>query len=163
MRTLPPCYRVLLADICFVVYGVFFLETAQTALTGTSLYYWFADNFGNSKHVEFVYTSFYFYIDALIMAPVASLSVQLFFVYRIYGILVLGAKRSRWLCAIICLVICPQKSQNDLIIPPVGLHCRRTRRIWIRCLCEPPPPYITLGLSIAAVMPCESIYSKSEY
>lgn len=100
-RGFSPCSSVLLADIYFVVYGTMFWQTVQTALTGASLYYWFVDNFGNSNHLEIIHTSFLFFINLPIMGSVASLTAQLFFVHCIS---VLGEKRSRWLCVIICLV-----------------------------------------------------------
>lgn len=38
----------------------------------------------------------------------------------------------------------PRMSLNDLMILPEGLNCRRTRETCNGCLCEPPPPDITL-------------------
>jgi hypothetical protein len=83
------------------VYGTVFWQTVQTGLTGASLYYWFVDDFGNSDHLEIVYTTFLSLIDLPIMGSVASLIGQLFFVHCI---LVLGKKQLQWLCVIICLV-----------------------------------------------------------
>ena len=82
----------LLSDIHFVVYAIFFLETLQTALSGADLYYWFAAGFGNIERLNEVYASPF---DLLIIGSVVSLSVQSFFVYRIYA---LSEKRSWWLC-----------------------------------------------------------------
>lgn len=79
-----------------LVYSIFLLETVQTALSGADLYYWFAAGFGNFDHLVSPFASF---VDLPIMGSVVSLSVQLFFVYRIR---ILSGKRSRWLCVIIC-------------------------------------------------------------
>jgi hypothetical protein len=81
-----------------VVYSIFFLETAQTALSGADLYYWFAAGFDDLYQLTTPFASFF---DLTIMGSVVSLCVQFFFVYRIF---VLSKKRSRWLCGIICLV-----------------------------------------------------------
>ena len=96
---LPP--DMLLPDIPLAVYGVFFLETLQTALSGADLYYWFADGFGD---VERLTTPNLTFFDAPILGSIVSLSVQFFFVYRIW---VLSNKRRWWLCVLICLVISP--------------------------------------------------------
>ncbi|KAF8486808.1 hypothetical protein DFH94DRAFT_700772 [Russula ochroleuca] len=40
-----------------LVYGIFLLETLQTALTGADLYYWFASGFGNMDHLLDPYAS----------------------------------------------------------------------------------------------------------
>ena len=95
---LSPHLEVLLPDTYFVVYGIFSLETVQTALSGADLYYWFAVGFGNVFQLTMPFASF---VDVPIMGSVVSLSVQFFFVYRI---LVLSEKRSWWLCVVICLV-----------------------------------------------------------
>ncbi|KAN0106929.1 hypothetical protein V8E52_010673 [Russula decolorans] len=79
------------------VYSIFFLETLQTALSGADLYYWFAAGFGDVERLTMPYISFF---DVPILGSVVSLSVQFFFVYRIW---VLSKKRWRWLCIIICL------------------------------------------------------------
>ena len=133
----------LLTDIRFVVYIVFVLETVQTALSGADLYYWFAAGFGNIEKLTTPYASPF---DVPIMGSLVSLSVQFFFVYRIW---VLSEKRSWWLCAIICLVTSPSKSQNDLIILLVALHCRHVRGICSWDLCESPPFYITFHKACA--------------
>jgi hypothetical protein len=90
---------VLPPDIHFVVYGIFFVETVQTALSGADLYYWFAAGFGKLDQLVLPFASFF---DLPIMGSVVSLSVQFFFAYRIF---LLNEKRSWWLCATICLVI----------------------------------------------------------
>ena len=82
----------------FIVYGIFFLETVQTALSGVDLYKWFAAGFGNFEALLSLSLT---YVDVPILGSVVSLTVQFFFAYRI---LVLSKKRSWWLCVIICLV-----------------------------------------------------------
>ncbi|KAI0270126.1 hypothetical protein BGY98DRAFT_937618 [Russula aff. rugulosa BPL654] len=80
-----------------LVYSIFFLETLQTALSGADLYYWFASDFGNIERLTEPYISFF---DTPILGSVVSLSVQFFFVYRIW---VLSEKRWWRLCIFICL------------------------------------------------------------
>ena len=87
----------------FVVYGIFFLETVQTALSGVDLYHWFAAGFGN---FDALLSQSFIDFDVPILGSVVSLSVQFFFAYRIF---VLSEKRSWWLCVIICLVNVFQK------------------------------------------------------
>ena len=82
------------------VYSVFLLETLQTALSGADLYYWFVSGYGNTDHLTSPYASSF---DVPIMGSVVSLSVQFFFVYRIW-VLASGKKGSWWLCILICLV-----------------------------------------------------------
>jgi hypothetical protein len=86
------------AHMYIVVYSIFFLETVQTGLSGADLFYWFAAGFQNTRHLTAPFASF---VDVPMMGSVVSLSVQFFFVYRIF---VLSEKRSWRLCAIICLV-----------------------------------------------------------
>jgi len=81
-----------------LVYGVFLLETVQTALSGVDLYKWFATGFGNFETLLSLSLT---YVDVPILGSVVSLIVQFFFAYRI---LVLSGKRSWWLCVIICLL-----------------------------------------------------------
>jgi hypothetical protein len=80
------------------VYGVFFIETVQTALSGADLYYWFVSGFGNMNHLTAPYVSSF---DVPIIGSVVSLTIQVFFAYRIW---VLGGKKSWWLSLLICLV-----------------------------------------------------------
>ncbi|KAI9452100.1 hypothetical protein F5148DRAFT_1378708 [Russula earlei] len=80
-----------------LVYGFFFLETLQTALTGADLYYWFASGFGNLDHLASPYLAFF---DVPVIGSVVSLTVQFFFAYRIF---VLSKRKALWLCAIIAL------------------------------------------------------------
>ncbi len=113
----------------------------QTALSGADLYYWFAAGFGNVDQLSTPYASPF---DVPIMGSLVSLSVQSFFVYRIW---VLSERRSWWLCVIICLVMSPSESQNDLITFPVALHCRRSRGVCCWDLCESPPCHIPQNVS----------------
>ena len=86
------------AHMCIVVYSIFFLETVQTGLSGADLYHWFAAGFQNFRDLTSPFASF---VDVPMMGSVVSLSVQFFFVYRIF---VLSEKRSWRLCVLICLV-----------------------------------------------------------
>ncbi|KAI9467401.1 hypothetical protein BJY52DRAFT_1110572, partial [Lactarius psammicola] len=56
----------------FLAYFVFVLETAQTALTGADVYYWFVAGFGD---VERFGSSHFIPIDIPIMTEVISLVV----------------------------------------------------------------------------------------
>ena len=138
----------------FVVYGIFSLETVQTVLSGADLYYWFAagmaDFFNNVMSTTYVkvaptifVTQFASFFDMQIVGSMVSLSVQLFFVYRIRVLSRLCTKRSRWLCIIICLVASSPKFQNDLFTLPAALSYRHIRGIHSRYHCEPPLLHIT--------------------
>ncbi|KAH9952921.1 hypothetical protein BGW80DRAFT_1193583, partial [Lactifluus volemus] len=81
-----------------LVYGIFLIETLQTALSGADVYYWFVSGYGNLNHLASPYAMSF---DIPVIGAVVSLSVQFFFVYRIW---VLSGKKSWWLCLIICLV-----------------------------------------------------------
>jgi hypothetical protein len=82
----------------FVVYGVFFIETLQTALSGADLFYWFAAGFGNMDHLKNPHAAAF---DVPMVSAVISTVVQFFFAYRVW---VLSDKGYRWLCLII--IIC---------------------------------------------------------
>lgn len=130
---------VLLVDVCSVVYGIFLLETEQTALTVVDLYHVFAVNFDLflvSWDVPYYLRVF----DLNIPRTVISLSVQLFFVYRI---LALKGKQLWWLCVIICLVSLFPKPENRIIILLVAIHCQRTSSVRIGCLGKYPLLYMT--------------------
>ncbi|KAH9058263.1 hypothetical protein EDB87DRAFT_1743025 [Lactarius vividus] len=77
-----------------LAYFVFVLETAQTALTGADIYYWFVDGFGDAE--RFAHSHFS-PIDSPIMTAVISLIVQGYFCFRIWTL----NRRSSWLCWII--------------------------------------------------------------
>jgi len=125
------------------VYGVFVLETVQTALSGADLYHWFAAGFGKPDYLLSPYLSF---VDVPIMGSVISLIVQYFFVYRIWA---LSSKRWWWLCIIIfiCLVNLFLKSENNLITLPVALNSRCIRGIHGWDLRESPPFRISQNMS----------------
>ena len=75
----------------FTVYSVFLLETLRTALSGADLYSWFVSGYGGINHLTLPRNSS---IKGPILGSAVSLSVQLFFIYRIW---VLGKKGSWWL------------------------------------------------------------------
>jgi hypothetical protein len=79
-------------------YTVFLLETVQTLLTGVDLYHWFASGFGHMDNLANPRMSPF---DGPIIGSVVSLTVQLFFAYRLW---VLSDKKSWWLCMAICVV-----------------------------------------------------------
>jgi hypothetical protein len=116
------------------VYSVFLLETLQTALSGADLYYWFVSGYGNVDHLTSPYASSF---DVPIMGSVVSLSVQFFFVYRIW-VLASGKKGSWLLCILICLVILSLVWVLGLSNFFIVLYCRRNSGLrWWR-LREPP-------------------------
>ena len=88
---------ILTSDGSYIVYGVFFLETLQTALTGADLYYRFISGYGDLRHL----TDPHMIPFGVILEFLVSLSVQFFFAYRIW---VLSSKKLWWYCLIICLV-----------------------------------------------------------
>ena len=130
----------------FIVYSIFFLETVQTVLSGADLYYWFIAGFGDKA----IITPFASFFDIQIVGSVVSLSVQLFFVYRIRVLSRLCEKRSRWLCIIICLVMLSPKIQNDLFTLPAALSYWNISSIHSGCHCEPPLSHIIEQLLIGA-------------
>ena len=76
---------------------VFLIETAQTALTGADVYYWFMAGFGDTS----ITLDYWFLpIDLPIITGIVSLTVQIFFCYGIYAL----NKRLRWLCVVISVV-----------------------------------------------------------
>ena len=75
------------------------LETAQTALLGSDVYYWFIDGFGD---YERLHDSHFVPIDTSIMGVIATLTVQMYFCYRIWTL-----TRNTWLCVVIALVCTP--------------------------------------------------------
>jgi len=79
-----------------LAYFVFLLETAQTALTGADLHYWFIQGFGD---VECLKDSHYAPIDIAIMHSIISLVVQEYFCYRIWTL----NRRLSWFCAVIAI------------------------------------------------------------
>ena len=95
----------------YAVYSIFLVETVQTALSGVDLYYWFVSGFGNIDHLTSPYLSAF---NAPIIGSVVSLTVQLFFVYRIW---VLSGRTSWVLCLIICLVSLSYQSPTATLLP----------------------------------------------
>ena len=72
------------------------LDTAQTALTGADVYYWFIEGFGD---IERLFNAHYTPIDIALMGSVISFMVQTYFCYRIWAL-----TRNVWLCAVIAVV-----------------------------------------------------------
>ncbi|KAI0253506.1 hypothetical protein BJV78DRAFT_1360107 [Lactifluus subvellereus] len=85
--------------LCFV----FLLETAQTALTGADVYYWFMAGFGDLKSIE---NYRFFRIDISVMGAIISLIVQEFFCYRIWVL----NKRLLWFCVVVAVLSVTQAS-----------------------------------------------------
>ncbi|KAN0129606.1 hypothetical protein V8E53_012602 [Lactarius tabidus] len=83
--------------IKFLAYSVFLIETAQTALTGGDIYYWFIAGFGDLERLK---NSRFSAIDSPTIDAFISLIVQWFFCYRIWTL----NKRMWWLCMIIAIL-----------------------------------------------------------
>lgn len=81
----------------YLAYFVFLLETAQTALTGADVHYWFINGFGNEEQLK---DSHFAPIDIAIMHSIISLIVQEYFCYRIWTL----NRRLSWFCVIIAIV-----------------------------------------------------------
>ncbi|KAH9066145.1 hypothetical protein EDB87DRAFT_1732114 [Lactarius vividus] len=90
-------------SIKFLAYFVFLLETAQTALTGADVYYWFVAKYGNMRHLE---NSHFAPIDIPIITAIISLIVQGYFCYRIWVL----SRKSSWLCWIIAAAAVTQSA-----------------------------------------------------
>ncbi|KAH9170414.1 hypothetical protein EDB89DRAFT_1303068 [Lactarius sanguifluus] len=84
-------------SVKFLAYFVFVLETAQTALTGADMYYWFVNGFGDVEHLA---RSRFSPIDSPIITAVISPIVQGYFCYRIWTL----NRRLSWVCWIIAIV-----------------------------------------------------------
>jgi hypothetical protein len=80
-----------------LAYFVFLLETAQTALTGADVYFWFMAGFGDVEHLK---DSNFSPIDSPTVDAFISLIVQGFFCYRIWTL----NKRALWICLSIVVV-----------------------------------------------------------
>ena len=106
-----------LNDGFFEVYGVFLLETIQTALSGADLYYWFGSGYGNMDHLSDPYASAF---DVPIIGSMVAGAVQFFFVYRVW---VLSDRKSWWLCFVIS-VVSPLYSHGPIIQPGLIVVCR---------------------------------------
>ncbi|KAH9070987.1 hypothetical protein EDB83DRAFT_2261859 [Lactarius deliciosus] len=83
-------------SVKFLAYFVFVLETAQTALTGADIYYWFVTGFGN---VDRLGNSHFTPINDPIMTAVSSFIVQGYFCYRIWVLM----NRWSWISWIIAV------------------------------------------------------------
>ena len=91
------------------------LETAQTALTGADIYYWFVAGFGNVERLAA--HSHFAPIDVPIITGLIALIVQGYFCYRIWVL----NKRSSWFCWIIA-VVCVPDPPRILPAPDVFLN-----------------------------------------
>ena len=91
-------YSAHLNDGISEVYGIFLLETLQTALSGADMYYWFGSGYGNVDHLADPYASVF---DVPIIGSVVAGTVQFFFVYRVW---ILSNKKSWLLCSVIAVV-----------------------------------------------------------
>ncbi|KAH9980837.1 hypothetical protein BGW80DRAFT_1453793 [Lactifluus volemus] len=78
----------------FLVYLVFFLDTAQTVLTGLDAYHWFVDGLNN---LEFLTRPWFSHVDIPILSGFVALIVQMFLCSRIWIL----NKRLWWLCIVI--------------------------------------------------------------
>ncbi|KAI0261371.1 hypothetical protein BC834DRAFT_972779 [Gloeopeniophorella convolvens] len=83
--------------IKLLAYFVFLLETAQTAMTGADVYFWFIAGFGNLDRLT---SSNLSAIDSPTIDAFISLIVQGFFCYRIWAL----NKRFIWMCVIIAVL-----------------------------------------------------------
>ena len=110
-------YSAHLNDGISEVYGVFLLETLQTALSGADLYYWFGSGYGNMDHLSDPYASAF---DVPIIGSIIAGIVQFFFVYRVW---VLSGRKSWWLCFVIS-VVSPLYSYGPIIQPRAHVVCR---------------------------------------
>ena len=70
-----------------LVYGIFLLETLQTALSGGDLYYWFASGFGNMDHLLDPYAAS---CDVPIIGSIVSGPFSTF-LFIVSGCLVIGS------------------------------------------------------------------------
>jgi hypothetical protein len=118
------------SDGSYIVYGVFFLETLQTALSGADLYYWFVSGYGNLRHLTSTHLT---PVDVLILGSFVSLSVQFFFAYRIW---VLSLKKLWWYCLIICLVSPSKMCCYSVLFFVAVLHCCSSSFVHPGYLCE---------------------------
>ncbi|KAI0047483.1 hypothetical protein FA95DRAFT_1492380, partial [Auriscalpium vulgare] len=88
-------YGVLAAQVCFyhysfttdkrifkfLVYGVFLIETTQTAMSGADIFYWYASGFGNMERLQDTYLSPF---DTPFLGSLVTCIVQTFYSYRIW-------------------------------------------------------------------------------
>jgi hypothetical protein len=130
-------HMVFLSNNPSVVYAIFLLETVQTVLTGVDLYLSFASGFGHMYRLTRPNMSAF---DVPIIESMVSLTVQLFFAYRVW---ILSDKKSLRFCLAIC-VVCrdhttliriPQYKASLLTV----FYCRCNCSIHRRYLCRPRP------------------------
>ena len=74
------------------------METVQSGLALSDLYYWFGSGFGDLRHIVSTHFSVW---DGPLLGSITAVTVQLFFAYRIW---VLSEKKSWWLCLMISFV-----------------------------------------------------------
>lgn len=91
------CLNKVTREALYLAYFTFLLETAQTALTGADLYYWFIEGFGNLEHLK---DSHFAPIDIPLFHGTMAFVVQGYFCYRIWTL----NRRSLKLCIVIGLV-----------------------------------------------------------
>jgi len=82
-----------------LVYFIFALETAQTALTGADAYYWFVGGFGQ---VERLRNAHFLPIDVFIICAVIQSIVLSYLCYRIWML-----SGNLWVCTAITIVRVP--------------------------------------------------------
>ncbi|KAI0041969.1 hypothetical protein FA95DRAFT_630522 [Auriscalpium vulgare] len=80
-----------------LVYSVFLIETAQTAMTMADIYFWYAVGFGDVARLQDTYIS---PLDGPFIGSFISLIVQLFYAYRIWII----KPSLLWLSAVVALI-----------------------------------------------------------
>jgi len=101
-----------------IVFGVFFLETLQTALSGADVYFWFASGFGKMDHLEDPFAAAF---DVPIIGSIVSGAVQFFFVYRVW---VLSEKKSWRYCLLIA--VCSTIDTIGAFVGGIYAHVART-------------------------------------
>jgi hypothetical protein len=84
-------------EVLGLAYFTFLLETVQTAMDGSDVYYWFIEGFGNIKRLQNPHLG---PISVPIFHAIISFVVQEYFCYRIWRL-----DRRLWvLCIIITMV-----------------------------------------------------------
>jgi len=81
----------------YFAYGIVLLETVQSGLALSDLYYWFGSGFGDLRRIASAHFSVW---DGPLLGSVTAVTVQIFFAYRIW---VLSGKKSWWLCLLIAV------------------------------------------------------------
>jgi hypothetical protein len=107
----------LVLSILCAAYFVLALETAQTALTGADVYYWFVAGYGDVGRLAH---SHFAPIDISIMTVVVSLIVQGYFCFRIWRM----SRRLSWICwavTVVCIHDNPHINQASDVF--LSLEC----------------------------------------